>query len=70
MVELDRKNELEIVQIRGDLRLLAQKVEGIKTNDLRHIQKSIDNITRILWGVGFLILGQIVVGIKSLLIGG
>jgi len=70
MVELDRKNELEIVQIRGDLRLLAQKVEGIKTNDLHHIQKSIDNITRILWGVGFLILGQIVVGIKSLLIGG
>ena len=48
MVELDRKNELEIVQIRGDLRLLAQKVEGIKTNDLHHIQKSIDNITRIL----------------------
>jgi hypothetical protein len=70
MVDLDRKNELEIVQIRGDLRLLAQKVEGIKTNDLRHIQKSIDNITRILWGVGFLILGQIIVGIKSLLIGG
>jgi len=70
MVELDRKNELEIVQIRGDLRLLAQKVDGIKTNDLHHIQKSIDNITRILWGVGFLILGQIVVGIKSLLIGG
>ena len=70
MVDLDRKNELEIVQIRGDLRLLAQKVEGIKTNDLHHIQKSIDNITRILWGVGFLILGQIIVGIKSLLIGG
>jgi len=70
MVELDRKNELEIVQIRGDLRLLAQKVADIKTNDLHHIQKSIDNITRILWGVGFLILGQIIVGIKSLLIGG
>ncbi len=70
MVDLDRKNELEIVQIRGDLKLLAQKVEAIKSNDLHHIQKSIDNITRILWGVGFLILGQIVVGIKSLLIGG
>ena len=70
MADLDRKNELEIVQIRGDLRLLAQKVEGIKSNDLFHIQKSIDNITRILWGVGFLILGQIIVGIKSLLIGG
>ena len=70
MADLDIKNELEIVQIRGDLRLLAQKVEGIKSNDLFHIQKSIDNITRILWGVGFLIMGQIVVGVKSLLVGG
>ena len=69
MADLGRKNELEIVQIRGDLRLLAEKIEAIKNNDLRHIQKSIDNITRILWGVGFLILGQILVGVKSLLIG-
>jgi len=69
MADLDRQNELDIVQIRGDLNLIAQKVEAIKNNDLHHIQKSIDNITRILWGVGFLILGQIVVAIKSLLVG-
>jgi len=69
MADLDRKNELEIVQIRGDLKLLSAKIESIKTNDLRHIQKSIDNITRILWGVGFLILGQVLVGVKSLVIG-
>jgi|TARA_R110000824_G_scaffold65149_4_gene169914 hypothetical protein len=70
MGDLDRQNELDIVQIRGDLRLIAQKVEAIKNNDLHHIQKSIDNITRILWAVGFLILGQIAVAIKSLLVGG
>ena len=69
MADLDRKNELEIVKIRGDLRLLAEKIEAIKSNDLRHIQKSIDNITRILWGVGLLILGQILVGVRSLLMG-
>ena len=69
MADLDRQNELDIVQIRGDLNLIAQKVEAIKNNDLHHIQKSIDNITRILWVVGFLILGQIVVAIKSLLVG-
>ena len=69
MADLDRQNELDIVQIRGDLNLIAQKVEAIKNNDLHHIQKSIDNITRILWGVGFLLLGQIVVAIKSLLVG-
>jgi|TARA_R110000765_G_scaffold35421_1_gene79632 hypothetical protein len=69
MADLDRKNELEIVQIRGDLRLLAEKIEAIKSNDLHHIQKSIDSIMRILWGVGFLILGQILVGVRSLLMG-
>ena len=69
MVDLDRKNELEIVQIRGELKLLSEKIEAIKNNDLHHIQKSIDNITRILWGVGFLILGQILVGVRSLLMG-
>ncbi len=66
MVELDRKNELDIVQLRGDLKLIAQKVDSIKKNDLFHIQKSIDGINRVLWGVGFLILGQLAVAIRSL----
>ena len=69
MVELDRKNELDIVQIRGDLKLIAQKVDSLKKNDLFHIQKSIDGINRVLWGVGFLILGQLAVGIRSLFLG-
>jgi len=69
MVELDRKNELDIVQIRGDLKLLAQKMDSIKKNDLFHIQKSIDGINRVLWGVGFLILGQLAVAIRSLFLG-
>ena len=69
MVELDRKNELDIVQIRGDLKLISQKVDSIKKNDLFHIQKSIDGINRVLWGVGFLLLGQLAVGIRSLFLG-
>jgi|TARA_Y100001951_G_C11124107_1_gene174492 hypothetical protein len=69
MVDLDRKNELDIVQVRGDLKLIAQKVDALKKNDLYHIQKSIDGINRILWGVGFLILGQLAVGVRSLFIG-
>ena len=69
MVELDRKNELDIVQIRGDLKLIAQKVDSLKKNDLFHIQKSIDGINRVLWGVGFLILGQLAVAIRSLFLG-
>jgi len=70
VVDLDRKNELDIVQIRGDLKLIAQKVDALKNNDLHHIQKSIDGINKILWAVGFLILGQLAVGVRSLFFGG
>ncbi len=69
MVELDRKNELDIVQIRGDLKLISQKVDSLKKNDLFHLQKSIDGINKILWGVGFLILGQLAVAVRSLFLG-
>ena len=69
MNDLDRKNELDIVQIRGDLKLIAQKVDSIKKNDLAHIQRSIDGINKVLWGVGFLILGQLTVAIRSLFLG-
>jgi hypothetical protein len=69
MEDLDRKNELDIVQIRGDLKLIAQKVDSIKKNDLFHIQKSIDGINRVLWGVGFLVLGQLAVAVRSLFLG-
>jgi hypothetical protein len=66
VADLDRKNELDIVQIRGDLKLISQKVDALKNNDLHHIQKSIDGINKVLWAVGFLILGQLAVGVRSL----
>ena len=69
MSEIERKNELDIVQIRGELKLISEKIEVIKTNDLLHIQKSVDTINKILWGVGFLILAQLAMGIKSALFG-
>ena len=69
MSEIERKNELDIVQIRGELKLISEKIEVIKTNDLRHIQKSVDNVNKILWGVGFLILAQLAMGIKAALFG-
>ena len=69
MEDLDRKNELDIVKITGDLKLISQQVDNLKHNDLHHIQLSIDNINRVLWGVGLLILGQLVVAIRSVLVG-
>lgn len=68
-MSLDRKNELDIVQVRGDLKLISQKVDNLKTNDLHHIQLSINNINRILLGVGLLILGQLFIALRSILVG-
>ena len=62
--ETTRKNELELVTIRGEIKLLAQKVESLKTNDFRHLQVSINNIYKILWGVAFLVLGELAVGLR------
>jgi len=62
--ELSRKNELELVTIRGELKLLSQKIDVIKTNDIYHLQKSLDTMSKRLWAIGFLILGQIVVGLR------
>ena len=69
MNDVERKNEIDIVQIRGELKLLAEKIDVIKTNDLYHIQKSVDGVNKILWAVGLLILAQLAIGIKMAIFG-
>ena len=67
--EQSRKNELDILEIRGELKLLAQKMDTIKYNDLYHIQKAVDGVQKILWAVGLLVLGHWGVAIKTALWG-
>jgi hypothetical protein len=67
--DLGRKNELDIIELRGDLKLLNQKLDTIKTNDLFHIQKSLDGSQRVMWAVGIMVLGQLGVAIRSALWG-
>tara|TARA_R110002020_G_scaffold3237_7_gene14695 strand:+ start:193 stop:402 length:210 start_codon:yes stop_codon:yes gene_type:complete len=64
MSDIERRNELELVEIRGELRLLSEKIDVLKNNDIHHIQKSIDTFNKVLWAVGFLILAQLAVGIR------
>ena len=64
MADIERRNELELVEIRGELRLLSEKIDVLKNNDIHHIQKSIDTFSKVLWAVGFLILAQLAVGIR------
>ena len=69
MSELSRQNELDIVELRGEMKLLSQKLDTIKDNDLVHIQKSVDVIQKVLWAVGLLVLGHLGVAIKTALWG-
>ena len=69
MSDPSRKNELDIQEIRGELKLLDQKLDTIKSNDLYHLQKAIDGIQRDLWAVGLLVLGQLGVAVKTALWG-
>tara|TARA_Y100000310_G_C20382015_1_gene668595 strand:- start:64 stop:273 length:210 start_codon:yes stop_codon:yes gene_type:complete len=67
MSDVERKNELDIVQIRGEIQLLSQKLDSIKKNDLFHIQKAVDGINKVLWAAGILLLGQLAFAIKTAL---
>jgi len=67
MSDVERKNELDIVQIRGEIQLLSQKLDSMKKNDLFHIQKAVDGINKVLWAAGILLLGQLAFAIKAAL---
>ena len=69
MDPLAHKNELEIVKIPGELRLLNGKLDTIKNNDLAHIQKSVDTINKILWAVGLVVLGHLGIAVQASLWG-
>ena len=67
--DLSRKNELDILELRGEIKVLGQKMDTIKNNDLHHLQKSIDGIQKVLWAVGLLVLSHLGVAIKHALWG-
>ena len=67
--DLVRKNELDILELRGEIKLLLQKLDTVKTNDLVHIQRSVDGILKILWAVGIVVLGHMGIAIKTALWG-
>ena len=63
-----RENELSITEIKGELKLIHSRIDTIKNNDLHHIQKSINFITRIMWTIGVMVFSHFLYAIRSLLI--
>ena len=63
---IDIKNKLDIVELKGEIKLLRQEV---KNNHIWHLQKSIDGINKVLWTVGFMVLAQFLWVIKTVIMG-
>jgi len=58
------RKKLEFTFYLDKLKLLSQKIDVIKTNDIYHVQKSLDTMSKRLWAIGLLILGQLIVGLR------
>ena len=66
---IDIKNKLDIVELKGEIKLLRQEVDTVKNNHIWHLQKSIDGINIVLWTVGFMVLAQFLWVIKTVIMG-
>jgi|TARA_R110000851_G_scaffold253265_1_gene405722 hypothetical protein len=61
------RQKLEIADVKGDIRVLAAKIDTIENNHLAHIKKDIDRILYILSAVGLVILGELFVLLNKVL---
>ena len=66
---IDIKNKLDIVELKGEIKLLRQEVDTVKNNHIWHLQKSIDGFNKVLWTVGFMVLAQFLWVIKTVIMG-
>jgi hypothetical protein len=63
-------NELniEIEKIKGDIKLMNQTINVIKDNHLVHLDQKINTLNRVMWTVGVMVFGQLVIVIKNLMV--
>ena len=69
MTNDEMQNKLEIIEMKGELKLLHQKIDTIKSNDLVHMEKAINGINQVLWTVGVMVFAQFIWLIKTVLMG-
>jgi len=60
---------IEVTEVKGDIKLINQDIESIKSNHLAHIQKSISNINKVVWTVGVMIFAELVLLLRHFILG-
>ena len=53
------KYDLEIQELKGEIKLLSERVSKIKDIHLTHIEEKINCITKVMYTIGFMVLGQL-----------
>ena len=63
-------NELniEIEKNKGDIKLINQTINVIKDNHLVHLDQKVNTLNRVMWTVGVMVFGQLVIVIKNLMV--
>ena len=69
MTNTELENKLQITEMKGDLKLINQKIQTIETNHLVHLQKDIDKINKVLWTVGVMVFAQFIWLVKTIVMG-
>ena len=69
MSDIELQNKLEITEMKGDLKLLNQKIHTIETNHFVHLQKDIDKINKVLATVGVMVFAQFIWLVKTIVMG-
>ena len=64
-------NELniEIEKIKGEIKLINQTINVIKDNHLVHLDQKINTLNRVMWTVGVMVFGQLIILLKNLMVG-
>tara|TARA_B100000427_G_scaffold285962_1_gene259712 strand:- start:146 stop:352 length:207 start_codon:yes stop_codon:yes gene_type:complete len=60
---------LEIEKIKGDIKLINQTINVIKDNHLVHLDQKVNTLNRVMWTVGFMVFGQLIILLKNLMVG-
>ena len=63
-------NELniEIEKIKGEIKLINQTINVIKDNHLVHLDQKVNTLNKVMWTVGVMVFGQLIIIIKNLMV--
>ena len=53
------KYDLEITELKSEIKILSERISIIKDNHLKHIEDKINGITKVMYTIGFMVLGQL-----------